>query len=419
MSKVAIIGAGFTGLGAALDLAKKGHQVTIFESQAISGGLAGGFKVDAWPWVLEQHYHHLFGTDTTAIRLSQEVGCPITSNAVNSSTFYHHQFYRFDSPFTLLIFPLLGVVDKLRTGAVLAFFKIWPFWQIFENITSQKLLTVLMGKKSFDILWRPLFEKKFHTFWPQISAVWFWARIKFRTSVLFYPEGGFQNLANKTVDLLKKQGVHVKFNTPVKSVTRLPSGFRITTSKLSQNFDSLISTLPVSDTQKVIPFFQPQEQLIKSLGAINLILELKKPLLPQHIYWLNINDYDLPFLAVVEHTNFISSHKYGGFPLVYIGNYLPPDHEYFHLTPRQLLARYLPGLKKINPDFNLQWVRDCWSFPATYAQSIVSPGFSSQLPSMTTNCPGLFIANIQQVYPHDRGVNYALKLGSKVAKYVK
>ena len=275
-----------------------------------------------------------------------------------------------------------------------------------------------MGSKAFDILWRPLFEKKFHSFWSQISAVWFWARIKFRTQALAYPQGGFLELATKTVIYLKKNGVEFRFNSPVTNIEKKSVGYKVSTGKFSQQFDIVISTLPVSATQKIAPFYSRSAQ-INYLGAVNLVLELKKSLLPNNIYWLNINDSDLPFLAVVEHTNFINSENYGRKPLVYVGNYLPAGHPYFNLTAGELLLKYLPGLKKINPDFSKSWVNNSWIFKAAYAQSIVTPNFSNKLPPMTTNSPGFFVANIQQVYPQDRGINYSLKLGYKVAEYVK
>jgi len=415
--KVAVIGSGFTGLGAALGLLFKGHKITVIEATSLPGGLAGGFKDHNWSWSLEHHYHHLFGTDSLALELGRRVSCPINFYSVNSSTLYKHKFHRFDNPVALLSFPLLSFTDKLRTGAVLAFFKIWPFWHIFEGVTSDFLLNKLMGKKAFDILWRPFFEKKFHSFWSQISAVWFWARIKFRTQALAYPEGGFLQLAEKTVTYLKNNGVKFEFNSPVTSLKKTSDGFQVTTANGAQVFDRVISTLPVSVTQKIARFYSCSSQM-NHLGAVNLVLELKNPLLPNGIYWLNINDSDLPFLAVVEHTNFIDSGHYGQKPLVYVGNYLPAGHQYFSLTADQLLQKYLPGLKKINPDFSTDWVSKSWIFKAAYAQSIVTVNFKDQLPPMVTSTPGFFVANIQQVYPHDRGINYSLKLGYRVASLV-
>ncbi len=42
--RIAIIGAGFTGLSAAYDLIKQKHEVVIFEKDTNPGGLAIGYK---------------------------------------------------------------------------------------------------------------------------------------------------------------------------------------------------------------------------------------------------------------------------------------------------------------------------------------------------------------------------------------
>ena len=56
--KIAIIGAGYTGLSAAYDLAKAGHEVTILEHSPTVGGLASGFTIEGTS--LEKAYHHIY-----------------------------------------------------------------------------------------------------------------------------------------------------------------------------------------------------------------------------------------------------------------------------------------------------------------------------------------------------------------------
>jgi hypothetical protein len=75
----------------------------------------------------------------------------------------------------------------------------------------------------------------------------------------------------------------------------------------------------------------------------------------------------------------------------------------------------MPHLKKINPMFSFSWVKKSWVWQAPFAQPIVTTNYSRNIPSLITPLPGIYLANIQQVYPWDRGTNYAVELGSKVA----
>ena len=52
--RIAIVGAGFTGLSAAYKLTKLGYKVFVFEKEEFPGGLAGGYKEPNWNWTLEK-----------------------------------------------------------------------------------------------------------------------------------------------------------------------------------------------------------------------------------------------------------------------------------------------------------------------------------------------------------------------------
>jgi len=157
---------------------------------------------------------------------------------------------------------------------------------------------------------------------------------------------------------------------------------------------------------------------LKGLGAVNLVLSLKRKFLSDGTYWLSIGETKFPFLAVVEHTNFMQSSNYGGENIIYIGNYLPNNHEYFQKDADFLLSEYMPYLKKINPSFSRDLVIGSWVFKAPFAQPIVPLNYSKLMPSMETPIENLYLANIEQVYPWDRGTNYAIELGEKAARMV-
>jgi protoporphyrinogen oxidase len=420
---IAIIGAGFTGLAAAKILVQAGHSVTVIEKSSLPGGLAAGFTAVDWKWPLERHYHHVFETDRTILKLAAEIGTPINFYRPLTATYYDGQIKQLDSPWSLLNYSPLGLIDRLRTGIGLAFLKYNPFWHLFENITAQKYITTVMGVSSWKIIWEPLFVGKFGPYAQKISATWFWARIFTRSPRLGYPDEGFEKLALDLSWFVENLGGRILYNQTVVAVTKEKSGFNISfDSGPSLTFDRVLCTLPNSAFTQIAPGL-PANYVNRlnsqiGLGAVTLVLALKQKFLSAGAYWLNINDRSMPFLAVVEHTNFIDTSHYHNDNLLYIGNYLPPGHRYFSSTPQDLIREFTPHLQKINPSFTLNNIQKSWVWKTPFAQPVFTPGSASRIPGLKTPFPGLYLANIQQVYPWDRGINYAVELGYKVAAVI-
>ncbi len=122
-------------------------------------------------------------------------------------------------------------------------------------------------------------------------------------------------------------------------------------------------------------------------------------------------------MAIVEHTNFMDKKYYNNEHIVYLGNYLPFDHEYMKMEKDQLLKIYDPILKKINPNYQLSIINS-QLFKVPFAQPIIPVNYSKIVPPFETPLSNVYLANIQQVYPWDRGTNYAVELGQKVAAKV-
>ena len=419
--EIGIIGAGFVGLSAAYHLAKSGHQVTVFEKEAQSAGLAMGFKEPEWQWSLEKHYHHFFVSDHHIRNLAAKIGHRVNFVRPITSTYLDGEIFQLDSPLSLLRFPKLTLSGRLRMGAVLAYLKLSPDWQSLKNIPASVFIPKFMGQKAWDIVWKPLFKGKFGKYYKQINSAWFWARIHPRSSSLGYPEGGFQALALHLQNVAQAAGAEFVFSTGISRVS--PAGknrLRISTDTQKYfDFDKVICSLTTPFFTRIVDL--PADYLARlkpliGLGAVNLILSLKQKFLPG-VYWLNINEPGFPFLAVVEHTNYMSPEYYNGDRLVYIGNYLPPEHPYFQKDSPALLKVFTPYLKQINPDFSQNWVKKSWVWKAFFAQPIVTSGYYHQIPPMITPVKNLFLANMQQIYPWDRGTNYAVELGEKAARH--
>jgi len=416
--EIAIIGAGLTGLTAGYRLSEEGHRVVIFEKEKFAGGLATGFKKENWDWHLESFFHHLFTSDQAVKKLLKDLSLETKLFYLRPKTsiFYQGKISQFDSPASVLKFPLLSFPERLRTGLMTLFLKTYPDWKNFEETKASSWLKKYYGQKAYRILWQPLLKSKFGDQTDKVSMVWFWARIKKRSANLGYLEGGFQTLIEKLVEKIKENDGRFYLNTDVTKITSdggrlIPLSGRSHDSSEVGVFDKIIITTPTKT-------FFPKTKLPEMLGVLNLILELKEPFFKDNTYWLNVNEENFPFVAVVEHTNFIDSKFYSGHHLVYVGGYYPQNHPYFKNTTKELLQIFKPYLQKINPHFNLSSVVSLQSSVAFHAQPIIPINYSKIIPPHQTPIPNVFLANMQQVYPWDRGVNYAIELGEKIANEI-
>jgi protoporphyrinogen oxidase len=307
-------------------------------------------------------------------------------------------------------------------GVVLAYLKITPYWKPFEAVTAKKFLVESMGLPSWETLWEPLFQGKFQKYASKISAAWFWARIKKRTPSLAYPKGGFLEFAQNIDKAIRQLNGKINYKTSVEKIFKKGGKVIVKTGQEIFEFDKVIVTLPSPIYLKIVgglsSEYKKKLMNLTGIGAVNLLLSLNKKFLKDGTYWLNINERDYPFLAVVEHTNFMNKKYYNNENLVYVGNYLPHEHPYYQKDANSLLKEFTPYLKKINPEFDRSWVNDAYLFKAFFAQPIIPLNYSKLVPDFKTPIEGVYLCNIQQVYPWDRGTNYAVENGKKVARMV-
>ncbi len=421
--KIAVIGSGFTGLSASYYLSKKGFEVSVFEKEKSAGGLAGWFKSKNWDWYLEKHYHHLFTTDRAILDLAKEIGHPINFFKPRTSIYYDEKISTFDSPFSLISFSSISFIGKLRTGLIIAFLKVNPFWKPLEKVKAVDFLKNIGGEESWKVLWYPLFTSKFGKFTNKIPASWFWARIKKRSNKFGYPKGGFQSLCSSIEKAVQKSGAEFIFNSDILQVRKVKQKFIIKTKKREfKDFDYVIVTAPIPVFlrifKKLPSDYVNKLKRIKHRSAINLVLSLKYKFLPNNTYWLNVNDIKFPFLGVVEHTNFINNGKYNKEHVIYLGNYLDWNHPFFEYEKEKIIEIFLPYLQTINPLFKKNWIKNSWKFPSKFAQPIMTTNYSQKLPGCKTPIKGVYLACMEQIYPWDRQTNYAVEMGKKISEEI-
>ena len=428
MKRIAIIGAGIGGMAAAYDFVKDGHEVVIFEASNAPGGLASGFRKPEWKWTVEKFYHHWFTSDQHMFGLLRELGLDskIVVKRPITVMFYKDMFYPFDSIPAAILYPGLGWgINKIRFGLVGLYLRLTSNWKPMEKTTVDAWMRKWAGDKVYREMWEPMVVGKFgERYASQVNMAWLWARLHARTTQLATYEGGFQQFAEDFATKLSGMGVEIRYNTPVQQLQSNASGVTVKTSAGDELFDQVLVTSSPALLAKMTPDL-PEGYLkglldLKSLGAVVLVLSLKHQLSREGFYWYNLpKSAGFPFLALVEHTNFIPKENFNGEHIVYCGDYLETDHEYFKLSQEDLVERFTAGLKRFNPDFDPSWINQSWLFKTNYAQPVPLVNHSQNIPAIETPLKGIYFASMSQVYPWDRGTNFAVEIARRAAKLMR
>jgi protoporphyrinogen oxidase len=446
--RIAIIGGGFAGMTAAYELGERGYQTFLFERMQELGGLAGTFPIEGTR--LERGYHHWFTSDTHIVAQMEELGLGARVEWIASKTgwFDNGRIWNMVSPVDLLRLGTLPLVDRLRLGLAVFYLTYLQTRREnlakYERITAASWLKKYAGQQAWEKAWEPLFRGKFGAEAENIPLEWFWYKAVLRIGsrkgltkeVLGYPRGSFQVLIDALADAIRKQGGKIYTGITVKRVVvenGVACGLEFANDEISQRvqrelagsdsyarFGRIICTAPSFAALKIVSEF-PAEYIAKMraakyMAAVLLILKMKCPM--SYIYWMNIADRTIPFVATIEHTNFIAPEVYNGKRVMYVSNYLDPSSPYFQMSRDELFNAYLPHLQKINPNFSPDWVEEMWHFKEAAAQPIVPLNYSKQIPEYRTPLRHLYLANTTQIYPEDRGTNYSVRLGQIIAQMV-
>ncbi|MER5754817.1 NAD(P)/FAD-dependent oxidoreductase [Streptomyces sp. NPDC002088] len=413
-----VIGAGATGLTAAYDAVKQGHAVTVLEGADELGGLAASIPVGGVP--LERYYHHIFRSDRQMIELIEELGLggDLRFHKTTTGVFRGGRMHPFSTPLEMLSSPLYGLPAGIRFGLSSAWLKVVRDGEKFNDRTALSWVRKWAGRRATEAVWEPLLRGKFGDRADQVSMAWLWARVHCRTFELGYLDGGFERVYATLRDRIAERGGKVEFGKRMETIRQDGEDGPVTVRTAdgaSYTFDQLIVTTPQPAFAKAADV--PADDAVwrnQYLGATCFVLELDRSAIPY--YWLNINEPDFPFLAVVEHTQMIDRAQYGGRHILYVGNYVERDDWRFTTDPAELLERYLPYLRRLNPEFDRSWIQD-WHFSrAPFAQPVVTPEYKALIPGHRTHLSRVTLATMSQIYPQDRGQSYSVELGHKAAR---
>jgi protoporphyrinogen oxidase len=424
---VAIVGAGFTGLAVAWELARAGFDVTVLEAESEIGGLASAFDVGGHK--LDRFYHHWFTNDEAVMDLVAELGLQrqVAINPTNTGVYYANNFFKLSTPLDLLRFTPLSLVDRIRLGLLALRARRVRDWQELEGKSAAEWLRELGGESVYRVVWEPLLNGKFGPVAGDISAVWFWNKLKLRGGSrgkggeerLAYFKGGFVALAEALAARVRELGGQIIVNSAVNRVEPAGQRWSVSGSQGAIEVDQVIVTTALPLVADMVQSWAPEAYLaqlrrIRYLANVCLVLELDRSL--SKTYWLNVNDPSFPFVGVIEHTNFESADNYGGRHIVYLSKYLPHTDRLYSMNADEMLAFALPHLQKMFPSLQRQWILRHHLWSARWSQPVVEKHYGALIPPSEGPLPGLHVCSMAQIYPEDRGTNYAIREGRRLGQ---
>jgi protoporphyrinogen oxidase len=421
MVKTVVIGAGAMGLAAAHYALQAGHDVDVVEADSVAGGMAAHFDFEGMS--IERFYHFICKADASTFALMKDVGIGdlMRWRPTSMGYFINGVLHPWGDPISLLKFPHLDLLSKIRYGAQAFFTTKRKSFDDIENVSARAWIERAAGKKVYDLLWRRLMELKFFEYADNVSAAWIATRIKrigtSRRSLfqeeLGYIEGGSETLVKALVRSIERQGGRIHLGTPAERVlteanrtTGVVAGGRLFAA------DAVLATVPTPYVNGIVPDL-PQSSKdayssIENIGVVCVIHKLKRPV-TKH-FWVNIVDPNLPIPGIIEFSNLRPTSE----TVVYVPYYMPSSNPKFGMSDEEFIGESFNCLKTINPAVTNHDLLASKVGRLRYAQPMCQPGFASMLPPIRTPIQGLQVADTSFYYPEDRGISEGARLAREM-----
>ncbi len=429
--RIVIIGSGLAGLSAGYKLCKS-NEVVIFEKDAEIGGMAASYCQDylGKKYFIEKYYHHVFRSDLELLELIRELGLEDQMLWLKGKNAYfvNGKNYPMNTPAEILKFDPLSFKDLAKLGLLVLRIKLISDTTPYDRVKAKDWILDTAGKSIYENFFAPLMKSKFGKNAENVSAAWLIGRVKIRSDrgkegeKLGYLRGGFNSLIEALAREITSQGGNILQNKTVTEIVIENNAVQGVV--VEGNFmpcESVISTIEpgVLDTLTGGKLGTLHDTLksIRYQGTACALIGLEKGLMEDGNYWLNIKA-DVPFGAVIEHTNFMPFEDYGEH-LVYITSYFQDENDVLWAKKEdEVLDSYLRGLEKMFPDFKRTDIHWAKLFRRMDTAPVYEQGYLQKVLPFAPGPSGLYLAGMfsSTNYP-ERSMNGSIKAGFESAKF--
>ncbi|MEU4443270.1 FAD-dependent oxidoreductase [Actinosynnema sp. NPDC050801] len=417
---VVVVGGGICGLATAHRLVRAGTRVTLLEGSDQLGGLGTFF---AWRdrWV-ERFYHCVMPTDDHLLDLLGELGLrdSITWRPTRMGMVVDGRDYPFNTALDLLRFTPLGVLDRLRFGAVSVLLRRLGRGKDLDRTRTEDWLRGLYGDRVWELLLAPLFGAKFGARFGDVPALYLWQRLgrEGAVSVRGYPDGGYRAVIDALRASIEAGGGVVRLGAPVRRIGLTGGGARVRLVLDGDEVvsaDRVVSTLPLpllrqladDDLTARLPDVRLPYQ-----GVVNALFFLRRPLSGH--YWTPVVRSGTEFDGLIQMTPLAGVDPYDGRHLVYAMRYTDRESALFQEDDAAIAARWTAQLLALHPSSVREDVEDVRVFKAPFVEPVYPLGYLAQRPPVVVAGTPLLLATTAHVYPDVTSWNSSAALARRV-----
>jgi len=427
---IVVVGGGYTGIAAANELSIKGFSVALIEKGDYLGGLGKTIKLSNG-FECEAFYHHFFTHDNELLNYSKQfLKVKPKFNETKMAIFFKGKHNSWNGIIDLVKYPHINLFGKLRfLCATLLLSKKLISNKFLDNTNLSNGLLKLYGDKSYNSVWNPMIKGKFGNKVNSIPLRWMEGRLKQRIESrkagkekLGFLEGSLSKLTNAIVNNIKKYKSVILTNTLIENILfnnqTNKYEFVLETNGLRRNIyaDKIIFTTSSRVANKLIGNIETSQKNWlnhKYFTAYCVVIELKESL--SEYYWTNIADRDLFFCGYIEQTRLTGNAEYGGLNIAYLTKYVYLDKNEKTLSNEDLKQKAYYALRKLFPERKIEKiVKNLYFSISENAQVVTDFNFKETNMELLKN-HNLFLGNMSNVYPDERSINNAIKVGKILA----
>ena len=305
-------------------------------------------------------------------------------------------------------------------------------WKPLTQVTALDWMTKMAGQQATKVIWEPLLKGKFGKYHDKVIMSWLWGRISIRarskestSEKLGYFKGGFSVMTDRLKEEIEKSGGKILLGSAVESILRKEDqGINIKAGEKSDFYDAVVATVPtgifsalIKSNKEVSRAYLEKMSSIDYIGVVVMVFTSHQKISP--FYWHNVNDPKIPFLVFLSNTVLTGEDVTDGKNVYYVGFYASHEHAYFSQNENSVMSEWENGMKDMFPEFDSSQIREKALFKFKNAQHIVDFGYEEKIPAYESVVPGIYLANFSQIYPDDRGINYAIQEGNKMALLIR